>query len=353
MQTRSFVLGAFGVVLAISLMLFSVDLATAAEKSLADMKPAVWRTQSIIGLTHYNTQVYVRFADAVAKRTNGKLKIEVYASGGLGHPIPKTVSIVRDGLMNIGQLLGAFVSGEFPLADVMELPGLVPEDMNLRKEVVQALTSQYQKVLSLKYNQYFLGGWQSDSRVIGSADREISRLADLRGIKIRASGLNEVAVCKVLGAAPVSIATPEVYSAMSSKTVDACFGADSWFGSAKFWEVLKYVYSMQFDGHQMIFTVNKEDLDALPREVQEIVKKEAQNAIDWVWPEIWAEKEKGRKAMIDHGVKYFDITPEDWKKLESIGKPIVEEWIKRGGPVAQEMVTTIQKVVKGWEAKRK
>jgi TRAP-type transport system periplasmic protein len=327
--------------------------ALAAEKTLATMKPTVWRTQSIITLGHYNTQVFVRFAEEVAKKTDGKLKVEVHASGGLGHPIPKTVSVVRDGLMNVGQLLGAFVNGEFPLADVMELPGLVPEDLELRKQVEKALAPYYEKVLPAQYNQYYLGGWQSDSRVIGSASKKISTLGDLKGIKIRASGPNEVALCKVLGAAPVSIATPEVYSAMNSGTVDACFGADSWYASAKFWEVMKFAYSMQFDGHQMLFTINKDDFDALPPDVKEIVRKAAENAISWVWPEVFAEKKSGREVMVSREVKYFDITPEDWKKLEEISNPIVDEWVKKGGTTARDMVGVIKKVVSQWESKKK
>jgi len=325
----------------------------AAEKSLASMKPTVWRTQSIVPLGHYNTQVWVRFADEVAQKTGGKLKIEVYASGGLGHPIPKSVSLVRDGLMEVGQLLGAFVNGEFPLADVMELPGLVPEDMDLRIEVVKTLTPYYQKVLPEKYNQYFLGGFQSDSRTLASADKKIEGLEAMKGLKIRASGPTEVGVCKALGVAPVSIATPEVYSAMSSKTVDACFGADSWFASGKFWEVSKYVYSMQFDGHQMIHTVNKDAFDALPPDVQGIVKQASENAIRWVWPTVFSEKNQGRKMMISHGVKYFDINPQDWKKFGLLNKPIQDEWFKRGGPMGREMVDAIQKVVKKWESKKK
>ncbi len=157
MKKKRGFLGEVLIVLFTVFLVMSMNSSFAAERSLKDMKPTVWRTQSITPLGHYNTQVYVRFAEEVARRTNGKLKIEVHASGGLGHPLPKTVSVVRDGLMEVGQLLGAFVNGEFPFADVMELPGLVPEDMELRMQVVKALTPFYEKVLLQKYNQYFLG----------------------------------------------------------------------------------------------------------------------------------------------------------------------------------------------------
>ena len=205
-----------------------------APKSLADMKPTVWRTQSCVPYGHYVCQVIVHFAKEVKERTGGKLKIEVYASGGLGHPIPKTISAVRDGLMNMGEILGAFTHGEFPLSDVMELPGLVPGDLELRREICKALTPYYAKVLSEQYNQIHLGGWQNDARVVALHKKEVHSIDGLKGLKMRASGPNEVALCKAMGAAPVSIATPEVYSAMARGTVDACFGADSWLAAGKF-----------------------------------------------------------------------------------------------------------------------
>ncbi len=332
---------------------FHANNALSAPKSLKDMKTTVWRTQSCVPYGHYVCQVIVHFAKEVEERTGGKLKIEVYASGGLGHPIPKTISAVRDGLMNMGEILGAFTHGEFPLSDIMELPGLVPGDLELRKEICKALAPYYAKVLSEQYNQVHLGGWQNDARTVGLHNKEVRSIDGLKGLKIRASGPNEVSLCKAIGAAPVSIATPEVYSAMARGTVDACFGADSWFASGKFWEVSKYVYSMEFDGHQMNWSINKQDFEALPPDVQKIVREAAAHAIDWVWPEVLSGQQAGRKQMIEHGVKYSDITPEDWAKLVEIGRPMVEEWGKKGGPVAREMLNTTRKIVADWEKRKK
>jgi TRAP-type transport system periplasmic protein len=324
-----------------------------APKSLAEMKPTIWRTQSCVPYGHYVCQAIVHFAKEVEERTKGKLKIEVYASGGLGHPIPNTISVVRDGLMNMGEILGAFTHGEFPLSDIMELPGLVPGDMELRKEICKALAPYYAKTLAEQYNQVYLGGWQNDARVIALHKKEVNSIDGLKGLKIRASGPNEVAFCKAIGAAPVSIATPEVYSAMARGTVDSCFGADSWLASGKFWEVSKYVYSMEFDGHQMNWSINKQDFEALPPDVQKIVREAAARAIDWVWPEVISGQQAGRKQMIEHGVKYFDITPEDWAKLTKISRPIVDEWVEKGGTVALEMLNTTKKIVTDWQNRKK
>jgi TRAP-type C4-dicarboxylate transport system substrate-binding protein len=321
--------------------------AFSAPKSLAEMKPTVWRTQSCVPMGHYVCQAIVHFGKEVEQRTGGKLKIEVLASGGLGIPIPKTVSAVRDGLMNMGEILGAFTHGEFPLSDVMELPGLVPGDLKVRREICKALAPYYEKVLPEKYNQIYLGSWQNDARVIALNKKKVNTIGDLKGLKIRASGPNEVSLCKILGAAPVSIATPEVYTAMSQGTVDGCFGADSWLASAKFWEVTKYIYSMEFDGHQMHWSINKQDFMALPPDVQKIVRESAAHAIEWVWPEVASEQRSGRKMLADHGVQYVDITSKDWAHFVEISKPIVEEWGKKGGPVALEMLNATKKVVSG------
>jgi len=353
MKSQNIALKSILIALLVIAVISVAGLAISAPKSLADMKPTVWRTQSCVPFGHYVCQVIVHFAKEVEERTGGKLKIEVYPSGGLGHPIPKTISAVRDGLMNMGEILGAFTHGEFPLSDVMELPGLVPGDMELRKEICKALDPYYAKVLSEQYNQIHLGGWQNDARVVALHDKKVNSIEGLKGLKIRASGPNEVALCKAIGAAPVSIATPEVYSAMARGTVDACFGADSWLASGKFWEVSKHVYSMEFDGHQMNWSVNKQDFEALPPDVQKIVREAAAHAIEWVWPEVFSGQQEGRKQMIEHGVKYADINSQDWAELVELGKPMVEEWGKKGGPVAQEMLDTTRKIVADWEKRKK
>ena len=255
--------------------------------------------------------------------------------------------------MNMGEVLGAFTHGEFPLSDIMELPGLVPNDMEVRQRICKELAPIYKKVLLENYNQVYLGGWQNDARVVGLNKKMVDSIEGLKGLKIRASGPNEVSLCKALGAGPVSIATPEVYSAMARGTVDACFGADSWFASGKFWEVCKYVYAMGFDGHQMHWTINRQDFEALPAEVQQIVREAAANAIEWVWPQVFSGQKSGREKMIEKGVKYIDISVEDWNKLEKIGRPIVEEWVKQGGTVAQKMLKRTEEIVKEWEKNQK
>ena len=324
-----------------------------APKSVKDMKETVWRTQSCAPQGLYPCQGLLRFGKEIKERTNGKLRIEVQPSGGLGLPIPKTVSAVRDGLMNMGELLGAFVHGEFSLSDIMELPGLVPYNKELRQRIYKELTPLYEKVLLEKYNQVYLGGFQADSRVIGLHKKRVDSIEGLKGLKLRASGPNEVSLSKALGAGSVSIATPEVYSAMASGTVDASFGTDAWFASGKFWEVTKYVYAMNFDGHQFQWTVNRQDFEALPPDVQRIVREAAANAIEWVWPAVYSMQQSGREKMIKHGVKYIDITTKDWEKVKEMGTPIVEKWVKEGGPVAQKLLKRTREIVDEWKKSQK
>jgi len=71
------------------------------------MKPVVWRTQGVTPKQHYLSQAILHFTNEIEKQTGGKLRLEFYPSGGMSIPIPKTVSAVRDRLMNMGEILGA------------------------------------------------------------------------------------------------------------------------------------------------------------------------------------------------------------------------------------------------------
>ena len=133
---------------------------SAGPKSIADMKPTVWRTQAATPAGHVFTEMFVNFGKGVEKRTGGKLKLKVYPSAGLGYPLTSTISTVRDGLQDVGYLLGAFCHGECPVIDLMEIPGLIPGDLDLRWKIRQGINSFYEKILPAKYGQYHLGGAQ-------------------------------------------------------------------------------------------------------------------------------------------------------------------------------------------------
>jgi TRAP-type C4-dicarboxylate transport system substrate-binding protein len=320
--------------------------------SIADMKSTVWRTQAATPAGHVFTEMFVNFGKGIEKRTGGKLKLKVYPSAGLGYPLTNTISTVRDGLQQVGYVLGAFCHGECPIIDLMEIPGLIPGDLDLRWKIRQAINPYYEKILPAKYGQYHLGGAQCGPRILGTIRKKIVTIDDLKGMKIRSSGANETKISKLLGMAPVSITTPEVYSALSSGTIDGCWGADEWFDPAKFYEVLKYAFVCEINGHTLAMTVNKRAFDALPADAQTIVREEGAKVFEWYAQEVKPIIMGSREVCMGKGMDYTYITREDWKRVVELAKPIIDDNIKEGGPEAKKIISVIQSMVSEWEANK-
>ena len=311
-----------------------------------EMEQTIWRVQTCCPESHFMNVYYQRMADEVLERTNGKLKIEVYPSGGLGLPLTETISSVRDGLLNMGQAIGAFSHGEFPLADVLEMGGLLPQDFDLRYEVSQAMVPYYNEILPKEYNQYLLTFYAGEYRNICTADRKVTTLDDLKGLKVRSSGPSEVSSSQVLGMSPVSIASPEIYGALQTGIVDGAWLSTSFYAAAKFWEVSKSVYEMYFGGQTFLWIVNKDSFEALPEDVQQIVREAATNATDWlVFEKMKTEYIEARKVCEENGMVFTDITDEDYAKLQALVKPIREQYAKDTGPLAQEMMGIAEKMI--------
>ena len=332
-------------------MVISLVWGTTTRAQSIKMKKTVWRANTCCPKAHRNGQFLDRIADGVEKRTGGLLKIQVYYSSSLGYPAFKTISAVRNGLIELSEQFGGAVYGECPIANPAELWGLIP--WGARRLFAEAITPYYKELFSEKYNQYYLGAVMDDYRTFALAKKKVQTLDDLKNLKIRAPGVHSANILKLMGAVPVSISMPEVYQALSTGVADGALSGNSMFGSAKYWEIIKYAYEPYMGSGQMNYTVSKQAWDALPLEVQGIVREEVEKALNWSWEAVEVELSRGKKLMIDHGVRYFDMTPEDLKKIKKLGEPLINEWALKAGAPGASLVAKAKAAAAKWEAQKK
>lgn len=117
--------------------------------------------------------------------------------------------------------------------------------------------------------------WDNGFRQVTSSTRAIKTPDDLRGFKIRVpiSPLY-TSIFQAFGASPISINFSEVYSALQTKIAEGQENPLSLIQIARLYEVQKYcsLTSHMWDGFWML--ANKRAFLALPKDIQEIVKRE-------------------------------------------------------------------------------
>lgn len=178
------------------------------------------------------------YAESVGKASGGKLTVKSYYGGALGRSPFKQYKLVTDNVTDIGYIVDIYTSGQFPDNSVFELPYIVHN----ATEASLAKWRMFDKGLLRGYqNVKVLGMWVSDPGGIHTR-KPMKSLADLKGMKIRASGKVATAFLKKLGAVPVSMAVTKVTEAVDRGVLDGLM--QSWVGLVTFrtHNVVKYHY---------------------------------------------------------------------------------------------------------------
>jgi tripartite ATP-independent transporter DctP family solute receptor len=164
-------------------------------------------------------------------------------------------------------------------------------------------------------------------RQITNNVREITKPADLNGLRIRIPGMKMyVSTFKSLGANASALDFAELYSALQQKTMDGQENPVSTIVSGKLHEVQKYCTLWNYSYHLIVIGVNKKLWDSLDDKTKDILKKSARQAA-------YYEKMVARKmdaelvdTMAKAGVKVTRLTPEQMKAFPPLVEPVYKEF---------------------------
>jgi len=190
------------------LMLFS--LSVTAQTVEWDL-PTVWAA------TNYQSVCLKIFVDEVYERTDGQVKINVHYGGALGYKGPEMLSVLRDGLVPIGDILKNAQTGEEKFFGLTSLPFLAPGVVELR--MLEFFTRPVEDKLLEKHNQKMLYQVPWPSRNLYTK-KEINTLEDLKGLKIRTVSKEDSDLLIALGASPVQMPWGEVVTSLATGVID-------------------------------------------------------------------------------------------------------------------------------------
>jgi TRAP-type C4-dicarboxylate transport system substrate-binding protein len=244
---------------------------------------------------------------------------------------------------------GAHVSGDLRIAEVLELPGLIPYDIPLRKTIVHAVLPAQEKAMQ-RFGVLPLASGQVEPRNIYSR-KPIRSLADLKGLKLRAQGIVETEFTRAIGATPVTLSWEEVYPAMQQGVIDAYWVTHSATFSAKLHEVARHCWEVGLGGANWFIVVNRAALDRLPADARQAVLDLRQPVSDRLWDRVDGDIREFRKRLMDKGMTFAQASPEDMKAMLDAAPGVWETWLQKAGPEARELVEKIKAIVADWERK--
>lgn len=221
-----------------------------------------------------------RFAELLAEKTNGQLRVEVYPGGQLGQET-EVIQNVQNGIIEV-TMIGHDPLAQFaPVTTLLSQPYLFRDHEHAFKVLAGPVGDEIES--TLRQRQLRVLAWGNNgARVYTNNRGPIETPADLRGLRIR-SPQNPVnlAITEALGGIPVAMPYGEVYTALQQGTIDGQENAVINIYPANLQEVQRY---MSMTHHLLSFTVlvmNENFFNSLSPELQEAVLSAAQEAMEF------------------------------------------------------------------------
>jgi TRAP-type transport system periplasmic protein len=240
------------------------------------------------------------FAPMVEKDSGGRIKTELYSASKLG-PMAREIEGLQFGSIECAIMPPEFFVGVDERFEVLAAPGLL--DSRAHGERLAAQPDVLKMMLSLGADKGLHGVGlfiALPSALI--AKTPIRHLADLNGKKIRvtASKLQLEAFGR-LGASPVALSTGDVLPALQQGAIDGSVSGITVFNAMHFQDAAKYVTEINQPAIFLVVEVSKRWFEALPKDLQEIVERDAAAASIAVNAPSAALYERARKSWTDNG----------------------------------------------------
>lgn len=264
------------------------------------------------------------WAQEVEKRTAGRVKVTVYPGSTL-MPVAQTYDSITKGTADIGYGIFTYHRGRFPLTEVIDLP-------------LGYKSGYYATELINEYYKKFKPKELEDVKVLWleahgpgflHTKKPVSKLEDLKGMKIRTGGLQSK-IASVLGAAPVSIPITDAYDALSKGVADGICLNDEGILIWSLGDVVKcHLRNWGTTYTAGFYTVmNKEKWNSLPKDIQAIIEK-----IDEEWIEkaavMWQERDEVmRDTLAKKGNQFVELTKEEDARWAALVEPVLADYVK-------------------------
>lgn len=294
--------------------------------------------------THSQCKAGISWAEEIEKRTGGKIKVTTYPGGTLTAANQCYDGVVK-GISDIGMSCFAYTRGRFPIMAAVDLPhGYINGRVATRVANEFARTMAPQELADVKVLYIHAHG-----PGLLSTKKPVRTLEDMRGLKIRSTGLS-AKIVEALGGAPVAMPQGDTYEALQKGVVEGTFSPIETLKGWRQAEVIDYTTQCTGIGYTtaMFVVMNLDKWKSLPKELQKIVEEVSSEWVN-VHGEAWDQSDdEGRAYTLSEGNEIIDLSEEENKRWVAAVQPIIDDYItatgEKGLP-AEKAVKVIKELI--------
>jgi tripartite ATP-independent transporter DctP family solute receptor len=313
-----------------------------AMAAIAWTGPAKAQTEITIGHVLSEKSFYhaagMKFKELMEARSNGRVKVNVQCCGALGNE-GRIIQSVRTGVIDAGFFGLGSMESTVPEYRVLSLPHLFDNREQAERILRGAMGERLLKLVE-PHGMVGLAFGGIFERHIATRDKAINTPADLKGLKIRVLQTpGWVQAYTAVGAQPTPMAYGEVFLALQNGVVDALEVSPDAMLADRFLEVAKHYALTRFHQSTTMFAFSQAKFNALPADVQALVRSVTPEAIAAGLKFHNDLGEEGMKAVRAKGIA---VTEPAIGPFREASRPSWETILKDAGANGQALANEIE-----------
>jgi tripartite ATP-independent transporter DctP family solute receptor len=263
-----------------------------------------------------------KFAEIVAAKSAGKIKVNLFPGGVLGGDA-FLVSAMQGGTVEMASLNSGILASQVKDFEVFDFPFMFANG----KEADTVVDGPFGKKMHAKLDAKGLVGltyWELGFRSITNSKRPITKVEDIEGLKLRvipnAINLDWV---KALGANPTPLAFPEVYAALEQKAIDGQENPLTVISANKLFEVQKYVTLTNHQYNPQSVLMSKKFWDTLSAAEKKIISDAAVESTAYQRAQARDQAKTALETVKKGGMQVSELTAPELAKFREKMVPVV------------------------------
>ena len=301
---------------------------------------------SEVAASHWKTKYMNQFADEVKKKTNGALNVKVFPGSQLYND-QDAMAALGTGSVQMVWPVAVRLETIDPRTGIINLPFAISDEMMLNRCFNDDLTKMISSYVEPRKLQV-LGFLRTSDLMFTFKDRDVQKLEDMKGAKIRVTGGRVFQdVMKSFNTSPVSMAASEMSTALSQGAIDGVFTSPAGWAemigmTAKY---AFYVPGMSVATYAVI--VDKPWLDGLPAAQKKAVTDTIAEIGLRQWSEAIEEDKKLIQKMTAQGAVFRTANAAEIKRWRDKAAPVNKTFTDKYAETAQQLAAIEKRCLGG------
>jgi TRAP-type transport system periplasmic protein len=277
--------------------------------------------------THVQYLAAEEWAREIERRSEGRVEIVLYPAGSLTKADQCYEGVVK-GISDIGMSCFAYTRGRFPLMEGLDLPVGYPNGVSATR-IANRLVEKYQPAELADVRVLYV---HAHGPGVLASKKPVRSLADMKGLKVRATGLS-AKVVEALGGTPVAMSQPETYEALQRGVVEATLCPVETLKGWRQGETIQYIIEAPAIGYTtaMFVVMNRDRWSKLSPDLQDLIDTVSR---EWIEKHgaAWDQADRdGRALVTELGREFIQLSVAEQEQWKTSVQPVLDDFVTKAG----------------------